>query len=64
MTPAPKQPAFAAFRHRVFADKGLQEQLHQVLDRDAFIALVVRPDRKTDSASLFERDHIDLDLAA
>jgi hypothetical protein len=38
--------------------------LRKVLDRDAFIALVVRPDRKTDSASVFERDNIDLDLAA
>jgi predicted ribosomally synthesized peptide with nif11-like leader len=33
---------FAAFREKVFADKELQTQLRQVVDRDAFIALVVR----------------------
>lgn len=33
---------FAVFRERVFADKELQDRLRRVLDRDAFIALVIQ----------------------
>jgi len=36
------EPGFAAFRAKVFADNEVQQRLRSVVERDAFIALVVQ----------------------
>lgn len=42
VTSAPAPRDFAAFREYVFADAGLQARLRKVVEREAFVALVVR----------------------